>query len=188
MRLIIGITGATGSIFGIRLLEVLRDMQVETHLVLSAWGQKNIEIETNYSVDEVKKLASVVHDERNQAASISSGSFHTDGMIIAPCSMTTLAHIAHGLADNLVQRAADVVIKERRKLILMPRETPLSPIHLQNMLTLSQMGVQIVPPMPAFYNRPQSLDDMVNHVVGKALDLFRLPHRLYEPWRPEPED
>lgn len=182
MRLIVGISGATGAIFGIRLLEVLRDLEVESHLVLSTWGAKNIEIETSYSVEQVKRLASVVHDEKNQAASISSGSFPTDGMIVAPCSMRTLAAIAHGTADNLLVRAADVVLKERRRLVLLPRETPLSSIHLRNMLTLSDMGVQIVPPMPAFYNKPKSLEEMVDHIVARTLDQFGLVTDLTRRW------
>lgn len=182
MRLVVGITGATGAIFGIRTLEALRDAGVETHLILSPWGEKTIQVETDYTVEEVKRLAAVHHDHRNQAASISSGSFPTDGMIIAPCSMKTLAAITHGLAENLVHRAADVMIKERRKLVLVPRETPLSPIHLKNMLTLSQLGVQMVPPMPAFYNRPQNLDDMVNHIVARVLDQFGIENSLTRRW------
>lgn len=182
MRLVVGITGATGAIFGIRTLEALRDLGIESHLVISPWAEKTIQIETDYSVDDVRKLASVCHDHRNQAASISSGSFPTDGMVIVPCSMKTLAAIAHGLADNLVHRAADVIIKERRKLVMVSRETPLSTIHLQNMLTLSQLGVQMVPPMPAFYNHPQSLDDMVNHIVARVLDQFGIANDLTRRW------
>ncbi len=182
MRIIVGISGATGAIFGIRALEVLRAVGVESHLVLSTWGAKNIQLETDYSVDEVKALASVVHEEKNQAASISSGSYPTDGMIIAPCSMKSLACIAHGLADNLLNRAADVVLKERRKLVIMPREAPLSSIHLRNMLTLSDMGVTIIPPMPAFYNRPKSLEEMVDHIVARALDQFGIQTDLTRRW------
>lgn len=182
MRLIVGITGATGAIFGIRMLEVLREVGVESHLILSTWGAQNISIETDYTLDAVKRLATVVHDQRNQGASISSGSFHTDGMVIIPCSMKTLACIAHGLSDNLVHRAADVILKERRKLVLVPRETPLSSIHLQNMLTLSQAGAQIVPPVPAFYNRPRSLEEMIDHIVARVLDQFGIQTDLTRRW------
>ena len=170
MRLIIGMTGATGSILGIRLLETLKDANVETHLVISKWGMRTLIHETSHTVEYVKALAACSYSENDQGAPISSGSFITDGMIVAPCSMRTLAAIAHGQGDNLVHRAADVILKERRKLVLMVRETPLSDIHLENMLKLSRMGVVIVPPMPAFYNHPQSIDDMVNHIVMRALD------------------
>lgn len=182
MRIVVAITGSTGAIFGIRTLEALKDLGIETHLVLSAWGEKTIHIETDYKVEEVKQLATVCHDHRNQAASISSGSYPTAGMIIAPCSMKTLAAIAHGLADNLVHRAADVVLKERRKLVLLAREMPLHQVHLQNMLTLTQMGAVIMPPMPAFYNHPQSLDDMVNHIVARTLDQFGIENNLTRRW------
>jgi len=181
-RIVVAITGSTGAIFGIRTLEALRDLGIETHLILSAWGEKTIQIETDYKVEEVQKLAVVCHDYRNQAASISSGSYPTAGMVIAPCSMKTLAAIAHGLADNLVHRAADVVLKERRKLVLLAREMPLHQVHLQNMITLTQMGAVILPPMPAFYNHPQNLDDMVNHIVARTLDQFGIENNLTRRW------
>ncbi|MDF1555883.1 MAG: UbiX family flavin prenyltransferase [Deferrisomatales bacterium] len=181
-RLTVGITGATGAIFGVRLVEALHDTVVETHLVMSDWGRRTIEHETSYSVAEVEKMAAVVHDYRDQGATISSGSFRTEGMVVAPCSMKTLAAIAAGLAENLVQRAADVVLKEQRKLVLMVREMPLSPIHLENMLKLARLGVVVLPPMPAFYNKPQSLGDMVDHVVARVLDQFDIPAAFAKRW------
>lgn len=176
MRLIVGITGATGAIIGIRLLENLKELpEVETHLVLSRWARTTIKLELGISAAELGRLAEVVHHPDDQSATISSGSFHTDGMVIAPCSMKTLAGIRAGYADGLVGRAADVTLKERRKLVLVPRETPLSEIHLENMLSLARAGVQIVPPMPAFYNHPQTTDDIVDHIVARILDQFSLP-------------
>ena len=175
MRLIIGITGATGAPFGVRLLELLRDFaDVETHLVLSKWARSTIELETPYTAREVADLADVSHGSGDQAAAISSGSFRTDGMIIAPCSMKTLAGIRTGYSDNLLLRAADVVLKERRKLVLVPRETPLSEIHLDNMLALARMGAVMLPPMPAFYSHPASVADIVDHVAMRVLDQFGL--------------
>lgn len=176
MRLIVGVTGATGAPFGVRLLEMLRDISdVETHLVMSRWARTTIELETPYTAREVGKLADVVHGSGDQAATISSGSFRTAGMVIAPCSMKSLAGIRSGYADGLVGRAADVVLKERRKLVLVPRESPLSEIHLENMLALTRMGAVMVPPMPAFYNNPQSTGDIVDHVLHRVLDQFDLP-------------
>jgi 4-hydroxy-3-polyprenylbenzoate decarboxylase len=182
MRLVVGITGATGVIFGIRLLEALKELQVETHLVMSEWADKTIKIETSYTPEQVKELASVYYGIGNQAAAISSGSFLTDGMVIAPCSMKSLAAIAHGLADNLIHRSADVVLKERRKLVLVARETPLNAIHLENMLRLSNMGTVIMPPMPAFYNHPTTLDDMVDHITARVLDQIGIPNDLTVRW------
>src|SRR5215510_7532349 len=172
MRIVVGITGATGTVFGVRTLQILKDAGVETHLVLSKWGARTLLHETPHTIDYVKSLATETYSDNDQGAAISSGSFITDGMIVAPCSVRTLAAIAHGHGDNLVHRAADVVLKERRKLVLMVRETPLSDIHLENMLKLSRMGVVIAPPVLAFYTNPQSLDDIVNHVVMRALDAF----------------
>ncbi len=169
-RLIVAITGASGSIFGVRLLEMLQGSGIETHLVMSRWGARTLVHETSYTPEQVNALASVVHPLTDQGASISSGSFVTMGMVIAPCSVRTLAAIAHGLGDNLVHRAADVVLKERRKLVLAVREAPLSEIHLDNMLKLSRMGVVIAPPMPAFYARPTSIDEMVNYTCVRLLD------------------
>jgi len=181
-RLIVAITGSTGAIFGVRLLQALREAEVETHLVLSDWARRTIEHETPHSVAEVEALASQTHDFRNQGATISSGSFRTAGMVVAPCSMKTLAAISQGLADNLVHRAADVVIKEGRKLVLMVRETPLSPIHLENMLKLARLGVVILPPMPSFYNHPETISDLVNHVVARALDHFDIDAGFARRW------
>ena len=174
MRIIVGITGASGSILGIRLLQALRSLEVETHLVMSRWAKATLMHETSYTVGEVEKLASVVHASENQAASISSGSFKTDGMVVAPCSMKTLAAIRTGYSDNLLCRAADVVLKERRKLVLLARESPLNEIHLENMLTLTRMGVLIFPPVPAFYSLPKSMDEVVDQIVGRVLDQFGL--------------
>lgn len=182
MRVIVGITGATGAIFGIRLLEALRQENVETHLILSKWAETTIKLETSYSVKEVHDLASVVHSASNLAASVSSGSFRTDGMVIAPCSMKTLAAIRTGYTDNLIVRAADVVLKERRKLVLLAREAPLNEIHLDNMTFLSRAGAVIMPPMLAFYNRPQSLDDAVNHIVARTLDQLGIDNNLTRRW------
>lgn len=183
MRLIVGMTGATGAVFGIRVLESLAELpEVETHLVLSRWARTTIELETGRGAREVAALADVVHAPEDQGAAISSGSFRTDGMIIVPCSMKTLAGIRAGYADGLVGRAADVVLKERRKLVVVPRETPLSEIHLENMLGLARMGAQIVPPMPAFYNRPASVDDVVDHVTARILDQFELPAPAAKRW------
>lgn len=182
MRLIIGITGSTGVIYGIRMLEVLKKLDVETHLIMSEWGEKCITMETEHSVDYVKSLASSISDEKNMASSVSSGTHKVNGMIVAPCSMKTLSAIANGYDDTLVARAASVTIKESRKLILMVRETPLSAIHLENMLKLSRLGVVILPPVTEFYTKPKTLDDVVNHGVGKCLDQFDLEHNLYPRW------
>ena len=181
-RLVIGMTGATGAIFGVRLLEVLADIEVETHLVISKWAQRTIEHETSTSLEDVCNLASEVHGPGNMGAKASSGSFHTDGMVVVPCSMRTVAAIAHGQGDHLVHRAADVILKERRKLVLVARETPLNDIHLENLLKLSRMGVNILPPMPAFYNAPETLDDMVNHIVMRILDQFDISLDLIKRW------
>ncbi len=183
MKIIVGMSGATGAIFGIRMLEALRSVGVETHLVMSKWAETTIKLETEYTVEEVKSMASVVHASMNQAASISSGSFRVNGMIIAPCSMKTLASIRSGMSEGLLGRAADVILKERKKLVLLTRETPLSTIHLENMLALSKMGTVIVPPVPAFYNHPTSIDDIVNHIVARTLDQFDIENSLTRRWR-----
>jgi 4-hydroxy-3-polyprenylbenzoate decarboxylase len=172
MRLIIGITGATGAIYGVRLLERLREHGAETHLVISRWGARTLMHETTWSRERVEALATVAYAPADMGAAISSGSFRTDGMVIAPCSAKTLGAIAHGFGDNLIHRAADVVLKERRKLVLAIREAPLSDIHLENMLKLSRMGTVILPPMPAFYNHPRTVDDVVDHTVARILDQF----------------
>ncbi|RJQ79756.1 UbiX family flavin prenyltransferase [Pseudonocardiaceae bacterium YIM PH 21723] len=183
MRLVVGMTGATGAELGVRLLEQLRENpDVETHLVLSRWARSTIEFETPYSAKHVMGLADVSYSPEDQGAAISSGSFHTDGMVIIPCSMKSLAAIRMGYGEGLVARAADVTIKERRPLVLVPRETPLSQIHLENMLGLAKMGVSIVPPMPAFYNRPASVADIVEHIVSRVLDKFNLPAPHAQRW------
>ena len=172
MRLIVGITGATGVIYGVRLLERLRDAGVETHLVISRWGARTLLHETTYSRAQVEALAREVYAPNDLGAAIASGSFPVDGMVIAPCSVKTLGVIAHGCGDGLVHRAADVTLKERRKLLLAVREAPLSAIHLENMLTLARMGAIMMPPMPAFYTRPRTLDDAIDHTVARMLDQF----------------
>ncbi len=182
MKLIIGITGSTGVIYGIRVLEVLKALGVETHLIISDWGQKCIPMETDYTVEDVKSLAVEVSDEKNMAASISSGTHKTDGMIVIPCSMKTLSSIANGYDETLVARAAGVILKESRKLILVTRETPFSAIHLENMLKLARLGVIILPPIPGFYAKPTSIDDLINHTIGKCLDQFDIDHNLYQRW------
>lgn len=184
-QLIVGITGATGAIFGIRLLEALRDAAVETHLIVSKWGAHTLAEETSYSPDRVRQMATYTYAPNDQGAPVSSGSFLTSGMVVAPCSARTLAAIASGQGDNLIHRAADVVLKERRKLVLLVRETPLSEIHLENMLKLSRMGAVILPPVPAFYNHPQSIEAMVDHVVMRTLDQFGIHTELAERWGSE---
>ncbi|MDQ2713214.1 MAG: UbiX family flavin prenyltransferase [Acidobacteriota bacterium] len=174
MRLIVGITGASGAIFGLRTLEALKTLNVESHLILSRWSRVTIARETDCSLEQAEQLASTVYHHDNQAAPVSSGSFRTDGMIIAPCSMKTLAAIRSGYGDTLICRAADVILKERRKLVLLARESPLNEIHLENMLALARMGVTIFPPVPAFYNRPQTVGELVDYIVGRVLDQFGL--------------
>ena len=182
MKLIIGITGSTGAIYGIRMLEALKKLNVETHLIMSEWAEKCISMETEYTIDYVKSLATNTSDEKNMASSVSSGTHRVGGMIIVPCSMKTLSAIANGYDNTLIARAAGVTIKESRKLILMARETPLSAIHLENMLKLSRLGVVILPPVTEFYTKPKSIDDIINHGVGKCLDQFNIEHDLYPRW------
>jgi 4-hydroxy-3-polyprenylbenzoate decarboxylase len=181
-RLIVGMSGSTGAIFGIRLLEALKACEVESHLVITKWAQRTIEHETGYTVEQVRALASTVHSQGDMGAEISSGSFKTDGMVVMPCSVRTLAAIASGYGDNLVHRAADVVLKERRRLVLVVRETPLSEVHLENMLKLARMGVVMLPPMPAFYNRPQTVGDIVDHIVFRVLDQFGIDAPFAKRW------
>ncbi len=171
-NLIVGITGATGTMFGVRILQLLQGTDIATHLVISRWGARTLAEETEYTVEQVQAMATHAYPIGDQGAAISSGSFVTMGMIIAPCTVSTLASIAYGNGSNLVHRAADVTLKERRKLVLLVREAPLNDIHLENMLKLSRMGVVIMPPVPAFYNRPQSLEEMIDHVAMRALDQF----------------
>ncbi|MDP1979874.1 UbiX family flavin prenyltransferase [Undibacterium sp.] len=183
-RLIVAITGATGAIYGVRLLQVLRNIPgVESHLLISEAGVLNLYQEMDLKRKDVEAMADVVHNVRDVGASIASGSFLSDGMVIAPCSMKTLAAVAHGLSDNLITRAADVVLKERRRLVLMVRETPFNLAHLRNMTAVTEMGGIIFPPLPGFYHRPQSIAEMVDHTVGRVLDMFALPHQLTPRWQ-----
>ncbi|MGP4132259.1 UbiX family flavin prenyltransferase [Pantoea tagorei] len=182
MKLVVGMTGATGAAIGVRLLSALRDLEVETHLIISKWARATIQMETPYSVKEVSALASRTYSEYDQAAAISSGSFQVDGMIIAPCSMKTLAAIRCGYGEGLIARAADVTLKEQRKLVMVPRETPLNAIHLENMLALTRAGAMMLPPMPAFYNHPSTTDDIVNHTVSRLLDQFGLDNNYTQRW------
>jgi 4-hydroxy-3-polyprenylbenzoate decarboxylase len=187
MKIIVGITGATGTIYGVRLLERLREAGADTHLVISRWGARTLIHETPYSREQVEALASVSYAPGDMGAAIASGSFRTDGMIIAPCSAKTLAAIAHGYGDNLIHRSADVVLKERRRLVLAVREAPFSDIHLENMLKLSRMGAVVLPPLPAFYNHPRTIDDLVDHSVSRMLDQFGLDTSGVERWAGEME-
>lgn len=182
-KLIVGMSGSSGVIYGIRLLELLKTIsEVETHLVMSPNAKQNVEIETSYTARYVEGLADEVHSNRNQAASISSGSFKTDGMVVAPCSMKTLSAIVNSYTDSLLARAADVVLKERRQLVLMPRETPLHVGHCKLLFEAAQLGAVIAPPLPAFYNEPETIDDLVNHSVGRILDLFDLDPGIVKRW------
>ena len=183
MKLIIAISGASGAIYGIRMLQALQAVpHVETHLILSKYGRMNVELETDYSPRDVEAMADVVHNPNNQAASISSGSFKTDGMIVAPCSIKTLSAIVHSYADSLIPRAADVTLKERRQLVLMTRETPLHLGHCELLCKAAKLGAIIAPPVPAFYNRPQTLEDMVDHSVGRILDMFDIDCNFVSRW------
>lgn len=185
-RLIVGISGATGAIYGVRMLEVLaRIKDVETHLVMSRAAKMTIQVETPHSIKEVEAMADVVHDINNVGASISSGSFRTEGMVIAPCSMKSMGGIAHSIGGDLLVRAADVVLKERKKLVLVARETPLHLGHLESMAALTRMGAIIFPPVPAFYHRPKTLDDVINQTVTRILDQFDIDVTLFERWSDE---
>ena len=188
-RLVIGIAGASGVIYAVRLLEVLHDVQnVETHLVLSDAARQTIGYETNFTVEKVMELADVQHSIKNIAASISSGSFKTMGMVVVPCSMKTLSGIAMSFSDNLLLRAADVTLKDRRPLVLLPRETPLHLGHLRLMVQVSEMGAILLPPMPAFYHRPKTVDDIINQTVNRVLDVLKieLEHDLFDRWTGPP--
>lgn len=188
-RLIIGMSGASGVIYGIRLLEVLRQLdEIETHLVMSDAAKLNIGVETDRTANEVKELADAVYSNKDIAACIASGSFKTDGMIIAPCAIKTLSAVANSYADSLIVRAADVVLKERRRLVLVPRETPLHTGHCELMYKASQIGAIIAPPMPAHYIKPKTIDDLVDHHVGRMLDLFDLDPGLVKRWPGSRED
>lgn len=182
LRLVVGISGASGVIYGLRTLEILRSMKIETHVVLSQWGEKNIEIETDKTIEYVRSLSTALYRNDSLAAPISSGSFLHSGMIIVPCSMKTLASIANGYDETLISRAAGVTLKESRLLVVVPRETPLSRIHLQNMLKLAEAGAVILPAMPGFYYKPTSLQDMIDHLVGKIIDQFNIRNNLSRRW------
>lgn len=182
-KLIIGVTGASGTIYAIDLLQKLQaNPDVETHLVMSPWATKNLSLETDYTLDQIKDMADVVYSDRDQGARIASGSFLNAGMVIVPASMKTVASVAYGFGENLIARAADVTIKEQRKLVIVPRETPLSVIHLENLTKLAQLGAQIIPPIPAFYNHPQTIQDLVNHQTMKVLDAFGIQNETDKRW------
>lgn len=184
-RIVVGITGASGTIYGISLLQALHAQpDVETHLVMSRWAKENLAVETpEWSLKDVQALADVVEDDRNLGATIASGSFQHDGMVIVPASMKTVAAISMGLADNLIARAADVTLKERRPLLIVPRESPFNQIHLENMLKLARMGVEIIPPIPAFYNNPKTIDDLINHNTMKLLDHLHIQNDYQGRWQ-----
>jgi 4-hydroxy-3-polyprenylbenzoate decarboxylase len=183
MRLIVAITGASGAVYAKRLLEVLRGKNVETHVIVSKAAENVIEHELEITKRDVEKLGDHAYDVEDLSAPMMSGSFKTDGMVIVPCSMKTLAAVAHGYSNNLILRAADVTLKEKRKLIIVPRETPLSAIHLSNMLELAKHGVMVVPATPAYYHKPKTVEDLVDFVVGKILELLGIEHTLYKRWR-----
>lgn len=183
-KIVIGITGASGTIYALALLKALADNpEVETHLVMSKWAKENLALEaTGYTLADVRALADYTYDERDMGARIASGSFRHDGMVVVPASMKSIASIATGMGDTLVGRAADVTLKERRPLIVVPRESPFNQIHLRNMLTLAEMGVEIIPPIPAFYNRPKTIADIVNHTTEKLLDHLGIDNELSPRW------
>ena len=182
LKIVVAVTGSSGVIYGIRFLQALSKLGVETHLVLSKWARTNIEIETDEIIEEILKIVSYNYDETDMAAAISSGSFKTNGMVIIPCSMKTMSSIANGYDDNLISRAASVTIKENRKLVIVPRETPLSKIHLSNMLKLSEIGVIILPAMPGFYHKPKTIEDLIAHIIGKTLDQFEIKNESFTRW------
>lgn len=183
MIIVVGITGASGAIYGVRLLEALsRTQGIQVHLIISENGERTIRHETSYDVASVKKLAHVCHDINDVGATVASGSFHRDGMVVAPCTIKTMSALANSYADNLLVRAGDVTLKERKPLILLVRETPLHLGHLRNMLQLTEMGAIIFPPVISFYNLPKTIEDTVNHTVGRLMDLLGLKHDLYKPW------
>lgn len=183
MRVVVGISGASGAILGIRLLEELNKNDIETHLIISSIAKDIIEYETDYSVEDVEKLASFVHDENDLNAIVNSGSFKFDASVIIPCSMKTLSAIANGYGDNVISRVGDVTLKERRQLIVVPRETPLRTVHLENMTSLSREGAIILPAMPGFYHKPLTLDDQINFIVGKILDIMDIDNNLFTKWK-----
>jgi 4-hydroxy-3-polyprenylbenzoate decarboxylase len=182
-RIVIGFSGASGIIYGIRLLEILNSINIQTYLIISEWAKKNIDIETDKNLEYVKSLSSINYENFKLDASVSSGSFLHDGMVIVPCSMKSLSSIANGYDDTLISRAASVTLKESRKLILVPRETPLSRIHLENMIKLHDAGAIILPAMPGFYHRPSTIDEIVDHLVGKILDQLKIKHDIFTRWK-----
>lgn len=184
-RIIVGITGASGVIYGVRMMEVLSRTEVETHLIISPSGIKNLEIETGYCLERLQELADFVYDFEDIGAAVASGSFRVDGMIVSPCSIKTLSAIANSFNENLIVRAADVTLKERRKLVLIVRETPLHEGHLELMMKVTRMGAVVMPPVPAFYHRPQTIDDIINQTVGKTLDQFGIDAALFKRWGEE---
>jgi polyprenyl P-hydroxybenzoate/phenylacrylic acid decarboxylase-like protein len=183
MRLVVAITGATGTVLGVRLLEVLKTLDIETHLILSDWARATLSLETTYSVNDVRALATQTYSARDLAAAVSSGSFLTDGMVVCPCSMKTLAAIRIGFSENLITRAADVTLKERRRLVLVAREAPLSEIHLENMHYLARAGAVIFPPTIAYYARPRSVDEVTDYIVGRVLDQLGIAHSTIKRWK-----
>lgn len=185
MKIIVGVSGGSCAIYGVALLQVLKQLNIETHLVVSTMGEHVVQHECGMNLEELSELASVTHNNKDIAAPISSGSFKTDGMIIIPCSMKTLAAVANGISDNLLTRAADVTIKEKRKLVLVPRETPLSVIHLENMLKLAKMGITIMPASPGFYHHPETMEDIIAIMVGRSLDQLGIEHQLFKRWGTE---
>ncbi|MDG7001387.1 MAG: UbiX family flavin prenyltransferase [Nitrososphaerota archaeon] len=182
-KIIVGITGASGVIYGVRLLEVMKEYRIETHLVMSPAAKMTIAAETKYSVPSVEKLATKLYRFNDIAASISSGSFKVDGMVVIPCSMHTLGALASGVADNLLTRVGEVTMKEKRPLIIVPRETPLTLIHIENMARLAHAGAVILPAMPAFYSNPKTIEDIIDHIVGKVLDLLKIENTLFKRWK-----
>ncbi|HMK82163.1 MAG TPA: UbiX family flavin prenyltransferase [Candidatus Bathyarchaeia archaeon] len=182
MKIVVAITGASGAILGIKLLEILKKKKIESHLIISRMAEITIKDEVGIDADHVRSMASHYYSPDQMDARLASGSFKHDGMVIIPCSMKTMAAIANGYSSELISRASDVTLKERRKLIIVPRETPMNVIHLRNMLTLAEAGAVILPPMPAFYQKPKNVDDIVSYVVGKVLDILDIPHNLFTRW------
>ena len=187
MRLVVAVTGATGSVYAVRLLQALQATETEVHLILSMWAKETLRLETSYTEADLHALAARSYEASDLAAPLSSGSYLHQGMVVIPCSMKTMAAIAHGYDDNLIARAADVTIKEGRSLIVVPRETPINASHLENMQALSRMGVVIMPPMPAFYSHPRTIDDLINQFIGRVLDRLGVQHDLAERWGGRPE-
>lgn len=183
MKVVVGVSGGSGSIYAVSLLKALKELNIETHLVVSTMGEYVTQHELGINLEELKSLATYFHDNKNFAAPIASGSFKVDKMVVLPCSMKTLSSVANGFSDSLITRACDVTLKEGRKLILVPRETPLNPIHLENMLKLSRLGVTIFPPSPGFYNHPETIEDIVINITGRLLDMMDIENNLVDRWK-----